>query len=116
MDTLKQSALGRLQGGEVAALAQGQEEKAGGGRPSVQPCAGGGARGEEDAPPEGSGRGPPLLPRLQAALDRHHHCWPHAVEGAERTPPVPPREKTGEGSWSASIDPYWLEESRGQST
>lgn len=82
MDTLQQWALGRLQGGEVTAFAQGQEEEAGRGGPSVQPCTGGGACGQKDAPPEGSRRGPPLLPWLQAAVDRHHHCRPHAVEGA----------------------------------
>lgn len=54
MDTHHREALGRLQGGEVSALAERQKEKAGGGGTSVQPHAGRRA-GEEDAPSAGGG-------------------------------------------------------------
>lgn len=94
VDTHLQEEMGRLQGGEVSALVKGQEE-AGRRRPGVQPLTGRSAR-QEDASPEGGRRNKALLPRLQAALDRHHYCWADVVEGAEWTCPVPPREETGE--------------------
>lgn len=95
VDTHFQEEMGRLQGGEVSALFEGQEEEAGGRRAGVQPLAGRRAR-QEDHSPVGDRRDQALLPRLQAALDRHHHCWADAVEGAEWTRSVPPREETGE--------------------
>lgn len=87
--------MGRLQGGEVPAYIKGQEKDDGGRRAGVQPHAGFRAR-EEVRPTVDCRRSQTLLPRLQAAVDRHHHRWAHAVAGAERTPAVPPREETGE--------------------
>lgn len=52
VDTHLQEEMGRLQGGEVSALFEGQEEEAGRRRPGVQPLTGRRAL-QEDASPEG---------------------------------------------------------------
>lgn len=95
VDTYHKEEMGWLQGGEVATFVKGQKEEAGGRRAGVQPDTGRRAC-PKDAPTVGCRWNQALLPWLQAALDRYHHCWADVLEGAERTSPVSPWEETGE--------------------
>lgn len=97
VDTHLQQQMGWLQGGEITAFTEGQEEEAWRRRASLQPHTG--CRTcEKDTRAVGGRWNKTLLPRLQVVVDRYHYSWEDAVESPKRTRSVPPREAAGECS------------------